>query len=256
VGGTTNTGTALHFDASGGTMNATVTGGTFTGHNVLVNLSIATSGVLTFDVNGISGPRNRSSGINLFSNANATGSMSGRIRNNVIGASGVTDSGSYVGSNIVIGNEANTTANAAPITVSITGNTLHQARSFQLIKIDQGIGANASPTFATITGNTFGRAGGERAIAFQQNLGTATSCVDLQGNNFIGPIAGNAGDGTIIRLRQNSTGTFNVRQTSVADIFSNNTWPASHPLGGTYNSGNFFASGGTLTFNGGVCPQP
>ena len=254
IGGTALTGSALHFDASDGTMDANVAGGTFTGNNVAVNLSIANTGVMTFDVDSITVPRNRSSALNLFVNASSTGSLSGFLNNNTIGTNGTAGSGSYVGAGISLSQEANATANAAPLTVSITNNKLYEMQAFQHIRLDQGIsapgGTFASPTYLTITGNTLGRASGSRGIQIQQNNGTATTCVDLQGNQFNGTFAGQAGDGTIVRFRQNSTGVFNVRQTSLADIFAVNTWPAG------YNAGNYSSVGGTLTFNGGACPQP
>ncbi len=245
------TATGMHLDTSGGSMNATVTGGTYTNNNAAVNVSTATTGVLTFEVNGVSATGNRSHALNLFVAASSTGSVSGKFLNNTVGTSGVSGSGSNLGFGIRVQNES-TNGAAMPVTVLINGNTVQETTSFNLINVNQGIASgNASPTYATITGNTLGDSG-QRGIVFEQNnnvntTGSAgTACIDASGNNFAGTFVGQAGDGSKFRLRELTGGTFSVRQTSAADIAAQNTNLAVGQI----------SIGGSPDFNGGACPQP
>ena len=120
----------------------------------------------------------------------------------------------------------------------------------------QGIAGQTSSTATnlTITNNTL-RNSAARAIVVQQNNATdadsaGRTCVDISGNVMTN-IPGNVGDGTYIRLRRLDANSapgdlFNVRQTSAANLALVN--------GGIVVGA--ISTSGTMTYNGGACPQP
>jgi hypothetical protein len=246
TGNAPSTATAMHLDSSGGSMNATVTGGTYTNNNVAVNVSTALTGDFVFDVNGVTATGNRSHGLNLFMNANSTGSATGKFRNNIVGTSGTAGSGSNVGYGLRIQNEAQTTA--APLTLLIDSNQITETTSFSSMNVNQGIATGTpSPLYLTVKNNTFSNSGA-RGLAIQQVNTTAspgTLCADIFSNTFSGTIIGQAGDGSRMRLDQNVGGVFNVHQTDLNNLAASNTGISAAQI----------SLGGTVTFNQPTCPS-
>jgi hypothetical protein len=252
----TITATAIQCDHSGsdGTMTANISGANFTNNNVAVSISNAIGGNLAFDVNGNIATGNRSHGLNLFISANATGSVNGKFRNNTVGTLGTTGSGSELAFGIRVQNEGSTST-ANPVNILIDNNTVQEMADFAGINVNLGI---ASQSFTrdvqlTITNNTIKEADNSRGIIVQQNNSTApgTVCANISGNNFTN-VAGLIGDGTTIRLRQLSGGTFKVPQANAAAI------QAANPcLAGTCPaSPGQISIGGTVTFSQPACTQP
>ncbi|HZF95999.1 MAG TPA: Ig-like domain-containing protein [Allosphingosinicella sp.] len=221
TGAAPNTGTGLHIDhsGSGGTMTANVLGNTFTNNNVATTVAVANGGNLIFNVDGNIATGNRSHGLNLFVNASSTGTVSGHFQNNTVGTAGTTGSGSQTGFGIRVQNEGSTTT-SNPVTVRIHNNTVQEMASFAAINVNQGIAAQlfSRTTNVTITDNKIGDVDANRAIIVQQNNSTNTTGsagitnLSMSGNQFLGVIAGNVGDGTYIRLRELAGGDFNVTQ--------------------------------------------
>lgn len=240
------TATGVHADASGGTVTANVSTSTFTNNNAAVNVSAALGGSITYDVHDnatVTG--NRSHGLNEFIAANTTGSAHGKFRDNVVGTLGVVNSGSETGYGIRVQNEA-----IATNPVLMTGNTVQELTS-SAVNVNHGISAYtyASPqtTSVTATGNLLRNVTAGRAIVASQNFTVGsggTTCTDISGNTMSG-VAGQAGDGTDIRLKQFTGGTFNVRQLSAADLAAVNGL-----IVGDINLS------GTPTFAGPACAQP
>ena len=201
------TATAIHADASGGSVTANIANATIANNNVGVNVSVALAGTLGFDVNGNTITGTRTHAVNYFISGNHTGTSSGRIRNNVIGAAGVAGSGSSTGFGVRVQNEA-----AGDATVAVTGNTIQELASAAAVNVNHATLASTltGTTAVTIGSNTI-RNVNARAIIVQQNAGKGTVCADIAGNVMSG-VAGQAGDGTRIRIRQLAGGTFNVKQ--------------------------------------------
>jgi hypothetical protein len=128
--------------------------------------------------------------------------------------------------------------------------------------VNHGISSTggAGATNVTITGNSVNNIDSGRAIAVQQNDflpaggNAGTVCADISGNTFSN-VAGQAVDGTYIRLRRSEssiTKVFNVRQlaaTAAADL-------AELDGANGFNDPNRISVGGTPTFNAGACTQP
>jgi hypothetical protein len=260
-GGRIVTATGLQCDHSGtgGTMTCNVSGAAFTNNNVGPQASVAGNGQMVFDFNGNNIQGSRSHGVNLFADANPpfTKSIMGRIRNNTIGTLGVTGSASTLGFPIRVQNEGR-----VPVTLAITNNQVRESAAFTGINVNHGISltAGTAATNVTITGNTISDIDDGRAILVQAldflpaggNAGTV--CADIQGNT-LSNIAGQAGDGTRIRIRQSATSApsvFNVRQAQ-----------ATAGAGATelddangFNNPAQISAGGTPTYNAGACVQP
>ncbi|HEX8169718.1 MAG TPA: Ig-like domain-containing protein [Thermoanaerobaculia bacterium] len=248
------TATALHMDASGGQITATVAGGTYTNNNVAVSTSIASGGKITYDVSGVTATGTRSHALNTFANANsgASGAINGKYRNNIVG-SATANSGSAVGNGIRVANEG-----AAAVKMLISGNTVQQIQSFEGLIFDIGLSGTATAgltTNATILNNTFTGILANRAIEVNDNQSTPntpapTVCVDMSGNSF-SSVSGQAGNGEEVRLKQ-LNGTFNVHQKApTAGVDSAELDDAN---GG--NSVNQFSLSGTISYNQATCPQP
>lgn len=216
---TTATGVQCDHSGTGGTMTCNISGTTFTNNNVGPQASVAGGARMVFDFNGNTVTGNRSHGINVFADANPpfTKAITGRIRNNMVGTFGVAGSGSSLGFPIRVQNEGR-----IPATLAITGNTVQESTSFTGINVNVGITtvAGSAATNVTITGNTVREIDSGRAVLVQQldhlpaggNAGTV--CADI-GSNTFSNVAGQAGDGTLIRVRRSESSTtkvFNVRQ--------------------------------------------
>jgi len=244
-----------HSGSSGGTVTCNVSGTTFTNNNVAVSVSQANAGNLKFDVSGNTATGNRAQGLNLFVAAVGTGSVDGQFVNNVVGTAGVAGSASDIGFGIRVQNEGVNTG--PPVNVLISGNTVQHTTNFSAINVNQGIvgQATSKATNVTVINNVLRNVANGRAIVVQQNNTTSassagTTCVDVRGNAMTN-IAGQAGDGSKIRLRRldGNGGVFNVVQASVAALAAANSPPATAvgeiAVGGTPNFGSVSS-----------CPQP
>ena len=136
---------------------------------------------VTFDLNGNSSNGAQLSAVNFFvSNlATAASSMIGKFRNNVIGTTGVTGSGSFQGNGMAM-----TAGGLATVTVNITGNQIRQFNG-QGITV---VGGDTSPNLnATITGNTVKEGRITNSLnAIRYDLATTSGstslgCVDIGG---------------------------------------------------------------------------
>lgn len=255
------TATGVQCDHSGtsGTMTCNISGATFTNNNVGPQASVAGGGQVTvnFSNNVVTG--NRSHGINIFADATPpfTKSITGVIHNNTVGTLGVAGSGSSTGFPIRVQNEGR-----IPVTLAITNNTVQESASFTGINVNHGITtvAGSAATNVTITGNMVREIDSGRAVLVQQidhlpaggNAGTV--CADI-GSNTFSNVAGQAGDGTLIRIRRSEssiTKVFNVRQaTPTAAAIANELDDANG-----FNNPLLVSIGGTPTFNAGACAQP
>lgn len=241
TGNAPTTATGIQCDASGGNVTCNVSGASFTNNNVGFSASTALSGSATFNFSGNSVTGSRSHALNVFAAASTTGAINGKFLNNIVGTLGVTGSGSSTGFGIRVQNEA-----ISNVIVQIDGNTIQELANFAAVNVIHGIvGSPLTQTTAiTVTNNTIRKVDNNRAIIIQQNLGKGTTCADISGNSFAN-VAGAAGDGTEIRLRQLAGGTFNVRQTSVADLATANGLTVAD-----------ISTSGTFNFGAGACAQP
>jgi len=246
-------------------MTCNITGATFTNNNVAASVSTAFTGNLAFDVHDnptMTG--NRSHGLNLFVAANATGTVGGKFRNNVIGTPGVTGSGSSLGFGIRVQNEGVDTTNSANVLIS--GNTVQELTSFAAVSVNQGIAGQTSSrtTNVTITNNVLRDVHNSRAIVVQQSGATVgdpdsagTTCADIAGNDMSN-IAGNVGDGTKIRLRQLDAngGDVNVRQLAPTAAADPNELDDANSVGSHVTTASEISLNGGIDFGTGACPQP
>ncbi|HEX6085898.1 MAG TPA: tandem-95 repeat protein [Thermoanaerobaculia bacterium] len=245
------TATGIHADASGGSVTASVANATLINNNVGVNVSVALDGALSFDVHDNVLTGTRAQVLNYFIAANHTGTSSGKFRNNTIGTLGVAGSGSQVGFGIRVQNEALNNA-----TVLIDNNTIQELSS-GAINVNHGTLASplALTTAVTITNNTIRNVTASRAITVQHVVGKGTVCADIANNNMSG-IAGQAGDGTKIRIRQLAGGVFNVKQkaaTAAADALELDD---ANSVGANTTTAAQISVSGTFNYNAGGCPQP
>ncbi len=245
------TATAIQADASGGTVVANVSGATFTTNNVGVSVSVALGGTLTFDVNGNTLTGTRSHGLNYFIAGNHTGTSSGKFRNNVIGTFGVAGSGSALGFPVRVQNEAVSAA-----TVLIDNNTISES-SFNAINVNVAISTSTgtATTAATITNNLIRNVTANRAIIVQHTFGKGTICADIAGNSMSG-IAGSAGDGSKIRIRQLAGGTFNVKQKQATVAVDPAELDDANSVGLNITTAAQVSTSGIFNYNAGGCPQP
>ena len=208
----TITGTGIFANAGGTSMTVNVSGATFTNNNAGIDVSTdPVSTTLTFDLNNNTITGTRSTAINHFNNGNApfTRTINGTIRNNVIGTSGVANSGSSVGVGIALQNEA-----AAAETIRIDNNIIQQIQQAPGINVNVGLGGQATgggESDLAITNNTISNIG-SRGIVIQDNQVTdiasppgagpfPTVWVTVSGNAF-STIAGQAGNGQYMRLKK------------------------------------------------------
>ena len=243
-GGTSGTG--VNADTSGGSLSLEVVASSFTNNNVAVTVSHSSSGNLTFDIHdNTTVHTNRAHGLNYFANVNTTGTANGKFRNNVVGLAGTAASASQLGNAITIQNESNNTS--TDCNMLVTGNLL-QENSSTLLNINQGVASQpgSRATNVTITNNTFRNSTAGRGIQLQQNNSTAPGITraSISTNTFSG-IAGQAGDGTEMRLRHLAGGTFNVQQADHPTLASSNGLTTADIL-----------LAGTITFNSAAPPVP
>ena len=130
------TGAGVFVDVSGGTVTADVGTSSFVDNNVAVSMSSATTGNLTFNIhNNSQMTGNRSTGINVFTNGNTTGTTKGTIAGNTVGTQGVPNSGSALGRGIQASIEGGGTT-----TLLINGNTV-QSTNFEGISVVENVTA-------------------------------------------------------------------------------------------------------------------
>lgn len=252
------TGTGVHADTSGTAMTVNVSGATFAGNNAGVNVSTGPgNSTLTFDISNNTFIDQRSVPINIFNNGNAPfgRTVNGTITGNVIG-DGTDLSGSTVGRGIDVGNEG-----AVNMTVLISGNTIQDIGTLgvsggQAIASNIGLVGQATgggTTNLTITNNLISDIRNSRAILVDESNDLAgpqpTVFVNISGNTISGVIAGQAGDGSRIRLDQDN-GTFRVTQgapgSGAGSLDTANTGVTAAQI----------SIGGTVLFNQGTPPLP
>ncbi|MEM9596045.1 MAG: Ig-like domain-containing protein, partial [Acidobacteriota bacterium] len=190
----------LILDASGGTssVEGVITRGTFDGNNVGVTVSVANGGDARFRGQNAMVVGHDSHGLNVFTNASSTGSVSGTWINNTIGTLGTMGSGSVNGSGIRVAAEG-----SGDVTVLIDGNTVQEVSNFEGIFVNERL--NAGDTHVQITNNTVRETDFDRGI-FVEARGTGTICTNIQGNTT----ANTGSDG--IRVRQRDTATLQVER--------------------------------------------
>jgi hypothetical protein len=98
----------------------------------------ASNGAVTYQVSGNSVRDAGGSGIEVGRLAGGSGSMTGSVTNNTVGAAGVANSGSSAGSTIVVG--IGLTGTGATHTTTISGNTLRQYTNYGIRLINRGTG--------------------------------------------------------------------------------------------------------------------
>lgn len=190
-----------------------------TGPSGAVNIGLDHSAHMTLDVNSNTFINPKLSAFTAFA-SNQTlvaASMIGKIRNNIIGTSGVPLSGSRQGSGMQI-----TATGAATVTLNVTANTIRNWATNNGLDINSGDGVNGSPNVnLTVTGNTLhlDAANANHLHGISANMGTTSSggavnaCIDVGGagglvNNVVGS-SFPGGGGFEVRVRQRLTS--NVR---------------------------------------------
>ncbi len=189
-----------------------------------------------------------------YNNAHAGAALKATLANNVIGSSGVANSGSAQGDGITV-----TQNGSGTLTTLISNNTIRQyANAFGI----QFVTGDGSGTFnGTLSGNTVSEPAGELAAnGFQLNAGLVASdagtvCLALDNNQMAG--AGNSAFGyTDFRLRQRQATT--VRLPGYSGGASDTAAVTAYVQAGRINgSGNAAVSGAGAGFtNAAACPTP
>ncbi len=214
-------GSGLFIDSSGTNMAPNISTSNFYNLNNGINVSTGPgSTTLTYSIIGNTITGSRSTAINDFHNGNApfTRTVNGTIQNNIIGTNGAAMSGSQLGNGISIANEGSVYANYL-----ISGNTIQQVGAAgtsgsSAIAVNVGLVGQATfggTTNITIQNNTIRDILNSRGVVVNnnQNTGTLASVrLSLSGNQFLGTIAGQAGNGQYIRLSDSGGGPFFVTQ--------------------------------------------
>jgi hypothetical protein len=177
-------------------------GSTYGGTNLGAGITMSTDGGshtnYTIANNTITGSVSNAITSEFLKNSTASGTLTGKIDANAIGAAGVIDSGSSQFSGIAPYSEGRGTQ-----TTAITNNTIRQYANFA--GIDGRIRDGASPTLnLTITGNTLANPGTFATNGLFVSAGAATTdggtiCAGISGNTLAGSAANGATD---FRLRQ------------------------------------------------------
>ena len=173
-------------------------------------------------------------GILVKNDDNATSSAT--ISNNVIDGSGV-------GVNNGFGIETTQDENGS-FTVLIDNNSISQMDVNQIRITARDTTDGSGILNATVTNNTAQNPPGDFIFGFEAiKSENNTLCLDLRGNNFQGNDGGFPGFGDDIRLSQTGSNSFNVEQSSAANISS-------------LNNGDTVSIGGTINFSSANCPLP
>jgi Bacterial Ig-like domain (group 3)/Bacterial Ig domain/Calx-beta domain len=258
------TAAGIQATVSAGTQNIRVFRNTLLNHNVAVDVSASTSGVLNFDIsnnggsggvanNGASNGRivgSDSVAVSVFTAATATGSVNGFIQGNTIGTQGVVASGSVNGRGIQFQNEGSVNSK-----VLISGNIVQGVAGNQELNIQHGIAvAGAAGRSDVIAINNTLRENTSQTRPFNAEiLNTGTLCVDIAGNTFANNI-GQGGTASLLRVNDPAgTGTMLVRQLTPSAAANANELDDANGL--SFAAGQVTVSGAP-TFNGGACTQP
>jgi hypothetical protein len=259
---TTITGSGLFVDSSGTSMTANVSGASFTNNNNGINVSTGPgSTTLTYSINNNTFNGSRSTAINDFQNGNSPfgRTVNGIITNNIIGTNGVALSGSQLGNGISVSNEGSVNANYL-----ITGNTIQQVgqagvSGSSAIAVNVGLVGQATfggTTNLTVTNNTIRDILNSRGVVINNNQTTGTLPtirLSLSGNQFLGTIAGQAGNGQYIRLSDSGLGPFFVTQAAAtAGAIANELDDAN----GFNDTSKISIGTGTITYNSAAPTQP
>jgi hypothetical protein len=249
---------------SSGTQTVKVYRNTLQNHNVAVDVSTSTSGVLNFDITdncGSGGTANNgtsngkitgsdSVAVSVFTNANSAGSATGLIRGNTIGTQGVIGSGSRNGRGMQIQNEGSINIKAL-----ISGNIVQSVAGNQEINVQHGIAVAgaAGTTNARITSNILRHNTSTSRPLNVEILNTGALCADISGNSFSNNV-GQGGGSSLLRVNRGASGgTFNVHQaqpTAAANLAElDDANGLSFPAGQV-------TVGGTVTFSQPTCAQP
>jgi hypothetical protein len=236
--------------SAAGVLDVTVSGGALQGNNVGVSFTHGSSGALTFDVLNIpviTGQAASPINVNRLATASAGSTFSGTISGNVIGTTGVTNSGSVAGPGVrVVSNGI-----GGAVTVAVTGNTIREVanRGIDVLARD-----GSSTINATITGNNIvltspSALEGIRVDAGALSTDAVKICAAISGNTATTPVS------TGIRVRQRFLGTtFNL--VGYAGAPTNNAAVAAF-LAGTNTASSTLADNGGPGFVGvASCPTP
>jgi hypothetical protein len=209
----------IHADASDGDMTVNVASSTFT--NNFVGISTTIGGLaldphLVFDLNGNNLQGSEGNAINVFANANLAGgaSITGKIRNNIIGTLNTVRSGSLLGRGVDVSNES-----VGTTTVSITDNTISETYADSIFVIQS---VNTGTTNATITGNQlrnfYTSPNASNAFGISVNLTIAGTMNTTISGNALSDAAGSLPViANKIRIRR-TAGTFRITQPDEATV--------------------------------------
>ncbi len=234
-GGGTLTAFGAVGDVAAGSLSFVSSTGTVTNANVGLSASASSAGALIFGFqNNIPITGSRSYAINDFANASHTSTIDGREEGNTVGTFGTLASGSQTGSGSRVSNEGGGTA-----TVLIDGNTIQEVGNgsfagFEGIYVNKAV--TSGTTNVTITDNMLDQIRDDRGLN-AQIIFAGTQCANISGNTFT-----NIGGSDDLRVRQ-TAGTFNVTQTSVANLSA-------------VNNGATATAAGTISYGQPACPTP
>jgi uncharacterized repeat protein (TIGR01451 family) len=262
---------------SGSVMDAVVNGNTF--DNLGANahpsalsggnrISVGTLGTQTVDIrnNTLRGSKGEAIRVRGSGAASLTGTVHGRIRNNIIGNAAIANSGSVEGSGIFVFGDGGSRMN-----VAVTDNQVRQYNNHG-INMTFGDEINDGSVFnVTVTGNVVNTPGTINSDfnAIHLNNGTVlatdnfTTCADIGGAGALRNSVAGGGKGLIspnnndIRLRQRQATT--VRLPGYVGATNDNAAVASYLAGrnnaGSANAANSVPTGGGYV-GGTACAQP
>jgi hypothetical protein len=240
---TTFTATGFAGNADDGTLNIHLGDGTAGGLNTLdannsgITLSASNTGNVNFDVNDNTVNHNRAVGVAV--NNFGTGTVTGFLRNLVVGQQNVEDSGAAIGAGIDIDDEGNgnTTLSVTNNIVQSVGDQAGNQLGFQGINVLKQSGSQTtSGTFnLTLTGNTIRDIWNDRGLLIEDlnTGGNSHMNLNVTGNTFSNANA--QGGNTTARIGGAPGGTdhVNVTQASAAVLASDNGLTASGSPGTT-----------------------
>ena len=252
---------------SAGTLGVKVFRNTLLNHNVAVDVSTSTAGILNFDItdnggsggvanNGASNGKitgSDSVALNVFTNANSTGSVNGFIRGNTVGTQGVASSGSNLGRGIQFQNEGSVNSK-----VLISGNIVQGVSGNQEINVQHGIAVAgvAGTSNVTVTNNTLRENTGSSSRPLNAEiLNSGTLCVDIGSNAFGAGLTGQGGGSSLLRVNEGSTNapTMNVHQATPTAAANANELDDANGL--SFAAGQVTVAG-TPNFSTATCTQP
>jgi hypothetical protein len=227
---------------------------------VVLGSSGSGSPSLSYSVSGNSF-RGASGSALAVSKAAGTGTFGGTIANNVVGVTGLANSGSTQGSGLSL-----TTAGGGAFTVAATNNQIRQYNNMGvLLQVGDASLGGSGVLNATLTGNVVAQPGTAPISknGIHLNAGTTTGdahqvCLAVSGNTIAGSGSGGAA-GTDFRLRQRMLTT--VRLPGYAGAANDNAAVTAFEQGAnpptpTGLVQNTVSTGGGGFVGGAACPQP